>query len=113
VVTPSETVRDLLADHQEALTIAFERIVSGRRPERRGNGLKFVRSVIHAHADRGLVRRSLALEAALLRLHPSRAAANSATSPCCRGRNTLIRAARRGISRGSWDGRTFLALLGN
>jgi hypothetical protein len=44
-----------LTDHQQALAIAFERILSGRHPERRGNGLKFVRSVINAHADRGLV----------------------------------------------------------
>ena len=44
-----------LTDHQQALVMAFERIVSGRHPERRGNGLKFVRSVINAHADRGLV----------------------------------------------------------
>ncbi len=44
-----------LTDHQQALAIAFERIVSGRHPERRGNGLKFVRSVINAQADRGLV----------------------------------------------------------
>jgi len=44
-----------LTDHQQALAIAFERIVSGQHPERRGNGLKFVRSVINAHADRGLV----------------------------------------------------------
>jgi hypothetical protein len=41
--------------HQEALAIAFERIVSGRQPERRGNGLKFVRGVINAHVDRGLL----------------------------------------------------------
>jgi hypothetical protein len=44
-----------LADHQEALSIAFERVVSGRHPERRGNGLRFVRSVVNAHPDRGLV----------------------------------------------------------
>jgi hypothetical protein len=44
-----------LTDHQQALAIAFEQIVSGRHPEHRGNGLKFVRSVINAHADRGLV----------------------------------------------------------
>jgi hypothetical protein len=35
--------------------MAFERIVSGRQPEHRGNGLKFVRRVINAHAARGLV----------------------------------------------------------
>ena len=44
-----------LSDHQQALVMAFERMVSGRHPERRGNGLKFVRSVINAHAVRGLV----------------------------------------------------------
>jgi hypothetical protein len=44
-----------LSDHQQALEMAFERIVSGRHPERRGNGLKFVRGVINAHGDRGLV----------------------------------------------------------
>ena len=44
-----------LTDHQQALVIAFERMVSGRHPERRGNGLKFVRSVINAHVGRGLV----------------------------------------------------------
>lgn len=44
-----------LSDHQQALEMAFERIVSGRHPERRGNGLKFVRRVINAHSDRGLV----------------------------------------------------------
>jgi len=44
-----------LADHQQALEMAFEQVVSGRHPERRGNGLKFVRSVINGHADRGLV----------------------------------------------------------
>ena len=44
-----------LTDHQQALVIAFERMVSGRHPERRGNGLKFVRSVINVHAGRGLM----------------------------------------------------------
>lgn len=44
-----------LTDHQQALVIAYERTVSGRHPERRGNGLKFVRSVINTHGDRGLV----------------------------------------------------------
>ena len=35
--------------------MAFERMISGRYPERRGNGLKFVRDVINSHSDRGLV----------------------------------------------------------
>jgi hypothetical protein len=55
VLASLKTVVPRLADHQEALSIAFERVVSGRHPERRGNGLKFVRSVVNAHADRGLV----------------------------------------------------------
>lgn len=35
-----------LTTHQEALKIAFTKIVSGRSPENRGNGLKFVRNVV-------------------------------------------------------------------
>ena len=35
-----------LASHEEALRVAFTEIVSGRAPEARGNGLKFVRSVV-------------------------------------------------------------------
>lgn len=47
-------VPDLSGD-QMALDMAFERVVSGRHPERRGNGLKFVRQVINGHDRRGLV----------------------------------------------------------
>lgn len=40
---------------QKALEVAFEKRVSGRAPERRGNGLKFVRNAIVSSAkDRGL-----------------------------------------------------------
>ena len=39
-------VRPGLKDHQEALKTAFTEIISGRKPEARGNGLKYVRSVI-------------------------------------------------------------------
>ena len=35
-----------LSDHSEALKIAFTKTVSGRAPESRGNGLKFVRNVV-------------------------------------------------------------------
>lgn len=35
-----------LKNHKEALKIAFTEIVSGRAPESRGNGLKFVRNVV-------------------------------------------------------------------
>ncbi|MBI4366463.1 MAG: hypothetical protein HY543_06565 [Deltaproteobacteria bacterium] len=43
-----------LHSHQEALETAFHKQISGRAPEQRGNGLKFVRSVINGHPSRGL-----------------------------------------------------------
>lgn len=39
-------VRPELKNHTDALRVAFTEIVSGRAPERRGNGLKFVRQSI-------------------------------------------------------------------
>lgn len=39
-------VKPELSDHQEALQTAFTEILSGRAPEDRGNGLKFVRQVV-------------------------------------------------------------------
>lgn len=39
-------VRPELKTHTDALRVAFTEVVSGREPERRGNGLKFVREVI-------------------------------------------------------------------
>jgi len=39
-------VRSSLTSHQEALQVAFTEIISGRAPENRGNGLKFVRKVV-------------------------------------------------------------------
>ena len=39
-------VRPALKDHEQALRVAFTEIISGRKPEARGNGLKYVRSVI-------------------------------------------------------------------
>jgi hypothetical protein len=39
-------VKPELRDHKQALTSAFTEMISGRRPEARGNGLKYVRSVI-------------------------------------------------------------------
>jgi excisionase family DNA binding protein len=44
-----ETLRGVkpeLKTHKEALEVAFTEIISGRKPEARGNGLKYVRSVI-------------------------------------------------------------------
>lgn len=39
-------VRPSLDNHQDALYVAFTETISGRAPEDRGNGLKFVRAVI-------------------------------------------------------------------
>lgn len=39
-------VRPILANDEEALEVAFTEIISSRKPEARGNGLKFVRQVI-------------------------------------------------------------------
>ncbi|OGR87031.1 MAG: hypothetical protein A3J74_03085 [Elusimicrobia bacterium RIFCSPHIGHO2_02_FULL_57_9] len=47
-----------IPDEQAALVAAFERTLSGRTPENRGNGLKFVRNIIVASVGRGLACRS-------------------------------------------------------
>ena len=39
-------VRPGLKNHSEALRLAFTEIISGRKPEARGNGLKYIRNVI-------------------------------------------------------------------
>lgn len=39
-------VKPSLTTHQEALRVAFSEVISGRAPEARGNGLKFVRKVV-------------------------------------------------------------------
>lgn len=46
VLTTLQRVRPQLANSEEALKVAFTERVSGRYPEARGNGLKFVRSII-------------------------------------------------------------------
>lgn len=43
-----------IQDDEAALEIAFHKKISGRSPEKRGNGLKFVRSVINGDEKRGL-----------------------------------------------------------
>lgn len=45
VLTTIKKVRPATSTNQEALRIAFTKVLSGRSPERRGNGLKFVRQV--------------------------------------------------------------------
>lgn len=47
-----------LPDDQTALETAFEKIISGRAPESRGNGLKFVKRIITDGPGRGLAAAS-------------------------------------------------------
>lgn len=47
-----------IPDAQAALMTAFEKTISGRAPENRGNGLKFVRNIIMEGGNRGLACRS-------------------------------------------------------
>jgi hypothetical protein len=53
-----ERVDPTIRTDQQAIEAAFARVLSGRAPERRGNGLKFVRSVINGHPTRALHCRS-------------------------------------------------------
>ena len=39
-------IRSILKDHRAALEVAFTEVITGRAPEDRGNGLKYVRKVI-------------------------------------------------------------------
>ncbi len=47
-----------ITDDQTALVSAFEKTISGRFPENRGNGLKYVKKIITAKGNRGLACRS-------------------------------------------------------
>jgi len=49
-----QQIRPNLSDDHEALRIAFEERVSGRAPEKRGNGLKFVRESILSVSSAGV-----------------------------------------------------------
>ncbi len=46
--------RDIKTD-QDAVNVAFSKILSGRSPEKRGNGLKFVRQIVNGNSKRGLL----------------------------------------------------------
>jgi len=52
-----QQVRPSIATDTEALTVAFNEIISGRNPEKRGNGLKVVRNVTESK-EIGLLLRS-------------------------------------------------------
>lgn len=46
ILATLKRVKPELDNHQEALRTAFTEIISGRSPESRGNGLKFVRKIV-------------------------------------------------------------------
>lgn len=46
VLTTLQRVRPQLNNHEDALRVAFTEVVTSRSPEKRGNGLKFVKRVI-------------------------------------------------------------------
>lgn len=46
VLQTLKRVKPELKDHAQALRVAFTEVISGRTPEARGNGLKYVRNVI-------------------------------------------------------------------
>lgn len=54
VLATLRRVRPELRDDTEALRVAFHEVISGRSPEQRGNGLKFVASVVGQRGDRRL-----------------------------------------------------------
>jgi hypothetical protein len=49
ILTTLKKVKPELKTHQEALRVAFTEIISGRAPEYRGNGLKFVKDVVETN----------------------------------------------------------------
>ena len=49
VLTTLKRVKKDLSTHKEALYVAFTEVISGRAPESRGNGLKYVRSVVQEY----------------------------------------------------------------
>lgn len=46
ILTTLKKVRPNLSNDGEALSVAFTEIISGRHPERRGNGLKYVKKIV-------------------------------------------------------------------
>lgn len=54
ILTTLKKVKPDLAGHEEALKTAFTEILSGRAPEYRGNGLKFVKEIVETN-EMGLI----------------------------------------------------------
>lgn len=68
VKTTLQQIRPSLATDVDALRVAFTEIVSGRNPERRGNGLKVVRNVAESNEIGLLFRSGIGL--VTIPLHP-------------------------------------------
>lgn len=49
ILVTLKKVRHELTSHKDALKVAFTEIISGRAPESRGNGLKFVKNVVSSN----------------------------------------------------------------
>jgi len=81
-----------ITSSDEALDLAFHKKISGRFPENRGNGLKFVRQVINCEKKRGLWCRSADSEISFGKLEVAAKQlgdpANSSTS--CGGTITIV-----------------------
>jgi len=50
-----ERVDPSIQSDQQAIDTAFSKILSGRSPEKRGNGLKFVKQIVNGDSRRGLL----------------------------------------------------------
>jgi len=69
VLATLRPVKPELATHAEALRVAFTEIISGRAPEERGNGLKFVRNIASKY-PLGILFQSGNAKVELDRQHP-------------------------------------------
>jgi len=69
IKTTLERVRPNLATDMEALMVAFTEIISGRNPEKRGNGLKVVRRVLESNEISLVFRSGIGLVSILPSTH--------------------------------------------
>jgi hypothetical protein len=58
ILASLKRVMTSLQNDQQAVETAFNQVVSGRAPEQRGNGLKFVRQIITGAPKRALIAQS-------------------------------------------------------
>ena len=81
-----------IGNQQEALETAFQKKISGRFPERRGNGLKFVRQVVNGNSNRGMWCRSgdATISFGKLGEYAASQAEPINTTPCCGGTITIL-----------------------